>query len=206
MLGVRAASERSTLPDVASPVPHGFGACGTTRCGAGASRGASRAPRRWHARRRHPCKRCLSVMTGLQLNPPEATERIATALRLQVGEVLKRRGLVVAMSGGIDSSVCAALAVRALGPLHVFGLMLPERESDGQSLELATDLARTLGIDFAVEEITPVLEAFGCYRRRNAAIRRAMPELQDHWRGQGRPSGGPLPPGRVDGPVAGGGG
>ena len=121
-------------------------------------------------------------MTGLQLNPPEATERIATALRLQVGEVLKRRGLVVAMSGGIDSSVCAALAVRALGPLHVFGLMLPERESDGQSLELATDWARTLGIDFAIEEITPVLEAFGCYRRRNAAIRRAMPEFQDHWR------------------------
>ena len=121
-------------------------------------------------------------MTGLQLNSAEATERIAAALRLQVGEVLKRRGLVVAMSGGIDSSVCAALAVRALGPRHVFGLMLPERESDGQSLELASDLARTLGIEYAVENITPVLEAFGCYRRRNAAIRRAMPEFQDDWR------------------------
>ena len=122
------------------------------------------------------------MASGLQLNPAEATERIAATLRQQVGETLRRRGLVVAMSGGIDSSVCAALAARAVGPGHVFGLMLPERESDGQSLGLATGWAQALGIAYAVEDITPMLDAFGCYRRRNAAIRRAMPEFQDDWR------------------------
>jgi len=124
----------------------------------------------------------VSLASGLQLNPAEATERIAATLRQQVGETLRRRGLVVAMSGGIDSSVCAALAARAVGPGHVFGLMLPERESDGQSLGLATGWAQALGIAYAVEDITPMLDAFGCYRRRNAAIRRAMPEFQDDWR------------------------
>ena len=124
----------------------------------------------------------MSLASGLQLNPAEATERITATLRQQVGETLRRRGLVVAMSGGIDSSVCAALAARAVGPGHVFGLMLPERESDGQSLGLATGWAQALGIAYAVEDITPMLDAFGCYRQRNAAIRRAMPEFQDDWR------------------------
>ena len=124
----------------------------------------------------------MSLVSGLQLNPTEAAERIAATLRRQVGDVLRRRGLVVAMSGGIDSSVCAGLAVRAVGPEHVFGLMLPERESDAQSLDLASQWAGMLGIDYAVEDISSILDAFGCYRRRNAAIRRAMPEFQDDWR------------------------
>ncbi len=124
----------------------------------------------------------VSLVSGLQLNPTEAVERIAATLRRQVGDVLRRRGLIVAMSGGIDSSVCAGLAVRAVGPEHVFGLMLPERESDAQSLDLASQWAGMLGIDYAVEDITSILDAFGCYRRRNAAIRRAMPEFQDDWR------------------------
>jgi len=122
------------------------------------------------------------LVSGLQLNPTEAAERIAATLRRQVGDVLRRRGLVVAMSGGIDSSVCAGLAVRAVGPEHVFGLMLPERESDAQSLDLASQWAGMLGIDYAVEDISSILDAFGCYRRRNAAIRRTMPEFQDDWR------------------------
>ncbi len=124
----------------------------------------------------------VSLVSGLQLNPTEAAERIAATLRRQVGDVLRRRGLVVAMSGGIDSSVCAGLAVRAVGPEHVFGLMLPERESDAQSLDLASQWAGMLGIDYAVEDISSILDAFGCYRRRNAAIRRTMPEFQDDWR------------------------
>ena len=60
----------------------------------------------------------VSLVSGLQLNPTEAAERIAATLRRQVGDVLRRRGLVVAMSGGIDGSVCAGLAVRAVGPEH----------------------------------------------------------------------------------------
>jgi NAD+ synthase len=132
------------------------------------------------------------------LNQAEATERIAATLRQQVGEVLNRRGLVVGMSGGIDSSVCAALAVRAVGPARVFGLMMPEQESDGRSLDLAARWADELGIAYAVEDITPMLAAVGCYQRRNAAIRRVMPEFQDDWRCKVVLSGGRLDSDRLN--------
>ena len=124
----------------------------------------------------------MSLANDLHLNPAEETERIAATLRQQLGESLNRRGLVVGMSGGIDSSVCAALAVRAVGAAHVFGLLMPEQDSDRSSLGLAARWADALGISYAVEEITEILGAVGCYRRRNAAIRRVVPDFQDNWR------------------------
>ena len=86
------------------------------------------------------------------------------------------------MSGGVDSSVCAGLAVQAVGPQHVLGLGLPERESDPQSLALARDWARRLGIEFLAEDVTAILEASGCYERRDAAVRRLVPEYGPGWR------------------------
>jgi NAD+ synthase len=140
----------------------------------------------------------VSLASVPHLNQAEATEKIAATLRQQVGEVLNRRGLVVGMSGGIDSSVCAALAVRAVGPARVFGLMMPEQESDGRSLDLAARWADELGIAYAVEDITPMLAAVGCYQRRNAAIRRVMPEFQDDWRCKVVLSGGRLDSDRLN--------
>ena len=110
------------------------------------------------------------------------TERIAERLRTILGQDLKRRGLVVAMSGGVDSSVCAGLAVRAVGTRRVFGLMLPEADVEPEALEIARDWANTLDISFAVEDITPILRACGCYRRRDEAIRRLVPEYTRDWR------------------------
>jgi NAD+ synthase len=129
-----------------------------------------------HTRRR------VTLANELHLNPAEETERIAAALRQQLGETLNRRGLVVGMSGGIDSSVCAALAVRAVGPDHVFGLLMPEHDSAGESLGLGGRLAEQLKIPYAVEDITQVLTALRCYQRRNDAIRRLVPGFQDRWR------------------------
>ncbi|HEY0674467.1 MAG TPA: NAD(+) synthase [Longimicrobiales bacterium] len=117
----------------------------------------------------------------LQIDAAAEVERIADFLRTQLGEVLHRRGLVIAMSGGIDSSVCAALAVQAVGPKRVFGLFMPERDSDPLSLQLATQLAEQLGIAYEKQDIAPVLEAAGCYRRRDDAIRRVVPEYGEGW-------------------------
>lgn len=121
-----------------------------------------------------------AISPHLVLDPAEATDRIVTAIRAHLG-TLKRRGLVVAMSSGVDSSVCAALAVRAIGPKHVFGLFLPEAESDPQSYTIARALADQLGIESVKEDIAPALQALGCYRRRNDAIRRVIPEFRDDW-------------------------
>ena len=122
-----------------------------------------------------------SIESGLRIDPRVATESIVAAMRSHLAESFKRRGYVVAMSGGVDSSVCAALAARAVGPDHVFGLFLPERESDPLSLRLATECAERFGIPHVTEDIAPILEAARCYARRNDAIRRVVAEFRDDW-------------------------
>lgn len=119
---------------------------------------------------------------ALRLDVAVETQRIVDALQRQVRTVLHRRGLVVAMSGGIDSSVCAALAARACGANRVLGIGLPERDSDDESLTLARDWAATLGIDFISEDITPMLDASHCYQARDAAVRSMIPEFGEGWR------------------------
>ena len=124
----------------------------------------------------------FQTLDTLSIDPEKVTDEIAAALRRQVTQVLRRRGLVVAMSGGVDSSVCAGLAVRAFGPERVFGVFMPERDSDPDSLALAREWADILGIEHTVEQIAPTLEALGCYARRDEAIRRVVPEYGDGWR------------------------
>ncbi len=122
-----------------------------------------------------------ATLAALEIDPAAVVSRIRDVLREQLATTLKRRGLVVGMSGGVDSSVCAALAVEAVGPKHVLGLFMPERESDPESLTLAKSFAEQLGIESVTEDIAPVLNGAGCYRRRNEAIRRVVPEFTDEW-------------------------
>ncbi len=118
---------------------------------------------------------------SLRIDPDRETSRIAASLSDMLTRT-RRRGLVIALSGGIDSSVVAALCVAAVGPDRVFGLHLPERESSPESLELSRQLADSLGIDSQTEEITELLQAAGCYRRRDDAIRLVCPEYGTGWR------------------------
>lgn len=122
-----------------------------------------------------------SISTRLRIDPGTTTDAIVAAMRRHLAEDFKRRGYVVAMSGGVDSSVCAALAARAVGGDRVFGLFLPERESDPLSLRLATECADRFGIPHVTEDIAPILDAARCYARRNEAIRRVVPEFRDDW-------------------------
>lgn len=108
-------------------------------------------------------------------------DRIARRLR-EILRDLSRRGLVVAMSGGIDSSVCAALAVRAVGKDKVFGLLLPEQDSSSGSSQRGRQLAQHLGIECELVDIAPTLAAIGCYRWRDEAIRRVFPDYDGTWK------------------------
>jgi NAD+ synthase len=115
-------------------------------------------------------------LTSLDIDPRQEADRIAASLREQVVRRLHRKGLVVGLSGGIDSSVCAGLCVRALGADRVLGIMMPEQDSDPESLELGREVAERLGIASVVENIAPALEGAGCYRRRDDAFRSVFPE------------------------------
>ncbi len=118
----------------------------------------------------------------LRLDAAAASKTIAEAVRAQVLGTLRKRGAVVGMSGGIDSSVTAALCVKALGPDRVFGILMPERDSSDDALRLGKLLAEHLRIRFVVEDIAPALEGLGCYRRQLEAIRMVVPEYGEGWR------------------------
>lgn len=94
----------------------------------------------------------------------------------------KRKGIVVGVSGGIDSSVVAALAVKALGPDRVFALHMPEQESSEDTIGFSTKLTDSLGIDSVLEDISPVLVGLGAYQRRDDAIRRVVPAYGPGWK------------------------
>ncbi|HEY8524285.1 MAG TPA: NAD(+) synthase [Acidimicrobiales bacterium] len=117
----------------------------------------------------------------LRIDAEAVATDVAAAIRRHTNQ-LKRRGLVVGVSGGVDSAVCAALAVRAVGPDRVTALLMPEADSDPESTERGELLCKALGIDHVVEDIAPALEALGCYRRRDAAIRRVFPDFGPGWR------------------------
>jgi NAD+ synthase len=118
----------------------------------------------------------------LRIDCEAEVARIGALLREIVGQTLKRRGAIIALSGGVDSSVCAALAVRALGAGRVFGLLLPEHESSAASRDLGREVAEQLGIQFETEHIGATLEAIGCYRRRDEAIRRVVSDYAPGWK------------------------
>jgi NAD+ synthase len=103
-------------------------------------------------------------------------DRITLKLRSDMQKVLKRRGAVVGISGGIDSAVTLALAVKAYGADKVIGLLLPERDSSNDSKILALELAEKFGVHTIEEDITAALDGFGCYRRRDEAVTAVFPE------------------------------
>jgi NAD+ synthase len=96
---------------------------------------------------------------------------LCQALEDAVLRKLKRRGLVVAVSGGIDSACVLALAARALGPKRVHALLLPERDSSSESARLGRALCEKFHIEYELIDIAPILEAAGCYELRNRAVR-----------------------------------
>jgi NAD+ synthase len=118
----------------------------------------------------------------LRIDPHREISTIVERLREIVAKTLHKRGLVVAMSGGIDSSVCAALAVEAVGPKRVFGLLLPERDSSADSTRDGRKLAEQLGVTYELQDIAPTLDAIGCYAWRDRAIKTVFPQYNTHWK------------------------
>ena len=112
----------------------------------------------------------------LEIDAKAEIDRIVQTLRDCVVKVMHKRGAVLGVSGGVDSSLTLALCVRAFSSEHVTALLLPDKDSNPASEVLARQVAKHLGIEPILENITPTLEGFGCYSRRDVAIRRVFPE------------------------------
>jgi NAD+ synthase len=117
----------------------------------------------------------MGLEDALKIDPARVTDEIALQIRGFLSE-MRRRGAVLGVSGGVDSSVVAALCVRALGKDRVLGLFMPEADSSPDSLSLGRLVTDTLGIATELEDISAILEGAGCYSRRDKAIRSVIPE------------------------------
>ncbi len=117
----------------------------------------------------------------LALDCPVEVSRIAAHI-VSALRRFHKRGVVLGLSGGVDSSVCAALAVKALGPKKVLGLLMPERDSSSASEDLGRTVAEQLGISYLLENIGPTVDAIGCYRWRDEAMREVFPEYASSWK------------------------
>lgn len=109
-------------------------------------------------------------------NSEDLKKNLSTFIRDTVRAQFKKEGIIIGVSGGIDSAVVAALAVEALGSERVYGLILPEKESTPSSRELGIDLCKTLKIPYGEVPITPMLESFGVYSGKESLIRQIFPE------------------------------
>jgi len=117
----------------------------------------------------------------LEIDLEAEADRICESMRNAVKD-LKKRGVVVGVSGGIDSSTCVALATRALGPNKVQALLMPEKDSSITSSDLGRMVCEHLGVSFEVEVMSGILDAAGCYRRRDEAIREVFPEYDETYK------------------------
>ncbi len=119
---------------------------------------------------------------SLKIDSERVADELCRTILDQIRGSLKKSGAVIGISGGIDSSVVAALCARALGPKKIVGIMMPETDSSPDSANLAEVLAEKFGFDTVTENISKALAGLGCYRRRDEAIKQVFPEFDDSYK------------------------
>jgi len=105
-------------------------------------------------------------------NIDEVVESLIEFIKEQVKTNFKKNGVVIGLSGGVDSSVIAALCVKALGEKNVHGVIMPEKESNPDSVKLAEIHAKKLGINTEIIDITNTLVSFDVYEIKNEIIKK----------------------------------
>jgi len=115
-------------------------------------------------------------------NPEYEADLVRDFLSAQVKGVPKRDGIIVGVSGGVDSAVVASLAVRAVGKENVLGLILPEKESNPISAEYAVKVINSLGIEHIKVELTESVASFDAYKNRDKVIKEIFPDYTPEYK------------------------
>ncbi len=112
----------------------------------------------------------------LKIDPAIEIGRVCDFVVNQVYKNYRRRGIIVGLSGGIDSAVMAAIAAQALGKEKVVGLILPEAESNPKSSQYAVKHAEALGIEFREIDVSSTVDSIASYQWRDQYIKELIPE------------------------------
>ncbi len=113
----------------------------------------------------------------LKIDSAQELERLSKFLQEQV-KTFRRKGILVGLSGGVDSACISAVAVRALGKDRVVGLILPEKESNPISSEYAAKHAEAMGIEYREIPVTPTVDSVVSYQGRDEFVQKLIPEYQ----------------------------
>ena len=104
-------------------------------------------------------------------NVEEKIDEITEFVKKEVFEIFEKKGIVIGLSGGIDSAITAALCAKSIGSEKILGLILPEKESDVNSKNLALQIAEKYNIDTETIDITNILESFGVYENKEKIVK-----------------------------------
>ena len=100
-------------------------------------------------------------------------------IKNEVFEIYQKKGVVIGLSGGIDSAITAALCTKSIGSEKILGLILPEKESDVNSKNLALQIAEKYNIDTETIDITNILESFGVYENKEKIVKEKFPNYNE---------------------------
>ena len=98
-------------------------------------------------------------------------DEITEFVKKEVFEIFEKKGIVIGLSGGIDSAITAALCAKSIGSEKILGLILPEKESDVNSKNLALQIAEKYNIETETIDITNILESFGVYENKEKIVK-----------------------------------
>ncbi|AKB42935.1 NAD(+) synthase [Methanosarcina vacuolata] len=117
----------------------------------------------------------MNIMEELNGNIENIALKLRGFIRDQVTG-FKKKGVVIGVSGGIDSAVILTLCVQELGKENVYGLLLPEEESAPSSKTLGAEICESLGVSYEEVPISPILRSLNIYDKKEQIIKKACPE------------------------------
>ena len=114
----------------------------------------------------------------LKIDPEVELKKLSRFIVEHVNTIFRRKGVIVGLSGGIDSACMASIAVHAMGKEKVTGLILPEKESNPVSSKYAITHAKELEIEYREIDVSPTVDSVVQYSWRDEFIQKLIPEFE----------------------------